>query len=150
MKQTPNEKTIQERLKPGVITLDGFLGEDNRHYHDIINEDMEKLKSLNITKEDIADRMQYFTDLALMNNDEEAVIDDIYKVHYLTERGKIVSPFMDRGLIAKGSITLHNMQNDLKVCWTPLNISMIRNHGFFEGKGATHRLEPEILVKAIF
>ena len=141
---------IQERLKPGVISLDGFLGKDKRHYNEIIAEDLEKLKSLNITKEEIADRMQYFTDLALMNNDEEAVIDEIYKVQYRTERGKIVSPFMDKGLIAKGSITLHNIQNELQVCWTPLNISMIRNHGFFEGKGATHRLEPEILVNAIF
>ena len=150
MKQTPKEITIQERLKPGVVSLDGFLGNDNRHYHEIIAEDLEKLKALNITKEEIADRLQYFTDLALMNNDEEAIIDDIYQVHYLTERGKMASPFMDRGLVAKGSITLANTLNNLKVCWTPLNISMIRNHGFFEGKGATHRLEPETLVKAIF
>jgi hypothetical protein len=57
---------------------------------------------------------------------------------------------MDRGLIAKGQVTLKNKQNNLQVCWTPLNISMIRNHGFFEGKGAKHRLEPDILVKAIF
>ena len=150
MKQTPKEITIQERLKPGVVSLDGFLGNDNRHYHEIIAEDLEKLKALNITKEEIADRLQYFTDLALMNNDEEAIIDDIYQVQYLTERGKMASPFMDRGLVAKGSITLVNTLNNLKVCWTPLNISMIRNHSFFEGKGATHRLEPETLVKAIF
>ena len=150
MKQTPKEIQIQERLKPGIVTLEGFLGKDKRHYQEIIAEDQEKLKELQITKELIADRMQYFTDIALMNNDEEAIIDDIYNVQYLTERGKIVSPFMDKGLIAKGRITLHNKTNDLKVCWTPLNISMIRNHGFFEGKGAKHRLEPEILVKAIF
>ncbi len=150
MKQTPEEKNIQERLQPGVVTLEGFLGKDKRHYHEIITEDLEKLKHLNITREEIADRMQYFTDKALLNNDEEAVIDEFYIVRYVTERGKIVSPFMDRGLIAKGQVTLKNKQNNLQVCWTPLNISMIRNHGFFEGKGAKHRLEPDILVKAIF
>jgi|SRR5690554_1309376 len=150
MKQTPEEKKIQERLQPGVITLDGFLGKDKRHYHEIITEDLEKLKKLNITREEIADRLQYFTDLALMNNDEEEIIDYIYRVRYITERGKIVSPFMDKGLIAKGQITLENITNGFKICWTPLNISMIRNHGFFEGKGASHRLEPETLIKAIF
>ncbi len=150
MKQTPQEMRIQERLRPGVVSLEGFLGHDKRHYHDIIAEDLEKLKSSNKAKEEIADRMKYFTDKALMNNDEEAVIDRIYRVQYQTERGKIVSPFMDKGLIAKGIVTLRNLTNELEVTWTPLNISMIRYHGFFEGKGAKHRLEPEILIKAIF
>ncbi len=150
MKQTPAEKKIQQRLKPGVISIDGFLGNDKRHYQDIIAEDLEVLKSLDKTKEEIAGRMKYFTDKALLNNDEEAVIDGIYRVLYRTERGKIVSPFPDKELIAKGEITLYNTRKDIKVCWTPLNISMIRNHAFFEGKGAKHRLEPEKLVRAIF
>lgn len=150
MKQTPLEARIQERLKPGIISLAGFLGKDRRHYHDIIAEDLETLKSLNITKEEIANRMEYLTDLALLNNDEEAIIDEIYLIQYQTERGKTVSPFLDKGLIAKGRITLTNTRNNLRVSWTPLNISMIRNHGFFEGKGAKHRLEPDTLIKAIF
>jgi hypothetical protein len=150
MKQTPEEVLIQERLKPGAVTLDGFLGNDNRHYHDIIAEDLDKIKELGITKEEIANRLDYFTDKALMNYDEEATIDGKYRVRYQTERGKLISPFKDKGLIPKGVITLLNTENSQQICWTPLNISMIRNHGFFEGKGAKHRLEPEMLFKALF
>ena len=38
MKQTPQEKQLYENFKPGKITLDGFLGDDTRHIHDIIED----------------------------------------------------------------------------------------------------------------
>ncbi len=150
MKQTPEEAKIQERLKPGVVTLDGFLGRDNRHYHDIVSEDLEIVKSYDKTKEELADKMQELTDRAFEYADDEVTLDEIYRVRYQTERGKIVSPFMDKGLHAKGVITLHNLNNGLKVAWTPLHIDMIRRHGFFEGKGAKHRIDPSKLIKALF
>ncbi len=150
MKQTPTEKLIQERLKAGVVTLDGFLGNDKRHYHDIIAEDHITLLNLGKTKEEIADRMQELTDIAFQFGDEEGVVEGNFKIQYQTERGKLVSPFMDRKLYRKGIIRLTNLTNDISVAWTPLNIDMIRNYGFFEGKGAKHRIEPELLVKAIF
>jgi len=150
MKYTPKEMMIQKRLKPGMITLDGFLGNDDRHYQEIITEDLERLKSIGKTYQQIASRMQYLTDKAFEYADEETLLEDIYLIKFQTERGKIVSPFMDKGLLPKGVVSLTNLDKSLKVRWTPLNIHMIRNYGFFEGKGAKHRLEPDNLVKAIF
>jgi len=39
MKQTVQMKAIQEKMKPGVITRDGFLGSDRRNLIDILIED---------------------------------------------------------------------------------------------------------------
>ena len=150
MKQTPQELKVQERLKPGVVTIDGFLGNDKRHYHDIIQEDLEIIKSFDKTKEEIADRMQDFTDRAFDYSDDEVLLDNHFRVRYQTERGKIVSPFMDKGLLPKGVVTIHNLNNGLIISWTPLHIDMIKKHGFFEGKGAKHRIEPDRLIKCIF
>ena len=39
MKQTPEYDKIQEQMRKGVITLDGFLGTDERKLVDIIASD---------------------------------------------------------------------------------------------------------------
>ena len=150
MKQMPREELIQDRLKSGAVTLDGFLGDDNRHYHDIIAEDIEKVKALGKTNEEIAARMQALTDKAFEFADEESTIDEIYRVRYQTERGKVMSPFMDNRFLPKGVVYLVNTSNNLSINWTPLNIYMIQKYGFYEGRGAVHRLEPELLIRAIF
>ena len=62
MKQTPQEKKLYENFKPGKITKEGFLGDDTRHVHDIIEEDAHTLAHLEVTTEQIADRLQYFID----------------------------------------------------------------------------------------
>ena len=60
MKQTPLEKKVIDNFKPGKITKDGFLGDDKRHVHDIIKEDLLTLSKLGVELEEIADRLQYF------------------------------------------------------------------------------------------
>ena len=39
MKQNPAEQTIRERLEPGHISVEGFLGHDERPLSDIIAAD---------------------------------------------------------------------------------------------------------------
>ena len=36
MKETPQEKRIHNNMKAGVMSANGFLGDDRRHYHEII------------------------------------------------------------------------------------------------------------------
>ena len=64
MKQTPLELRITKKMQPGVITLNGFLGNDDRHFHEIIADDEKTLEKLGYTAEQVAERMQYFTDLS--------------------------------------------------------------------------------------
>lgn len=150
MKETPREIKIHQNLKAGVMSVDGFLGDDSRHFHEIVEEDENKLTQLGISTDEIADKLDHFTENAFLSYDGPVVIDEKYQVFYQSYRGKMPCPFDHPGLFRKGSVTLKNLENNIEICWTPLNIHMIREHCFFEGKGSLHRLDPEILVKAIF
>jgi len=150
MKETPQDKKIMKNLMPGQMSINGFIGEDKRHFNQIICSDRIKLDQLDITTKTLADRLQYFTDIAFESYGGLTIIDEKFVVHYESFRGKLICPFAHNGVYRKGSITLKNMENGIEICWTPLNIHMIREHCFFEGNGSLHRLEPEILKKALF
>ena len=150
MKQTPKEEAIQVKMQPGVITLEGFLGQDNRHYHDIIFEDEQQLSILGITAEDIATRMQYFTDKSYEAFSGTITVDEIYEVETEVVRGKLPCPFSHPGIYRKTMTVLFNKKNNITVRWTALNIHLIREHHFFEGIGSKFRLEPNELIKAIY
>ena len=150
MKLTPQQKKIQERMQPGVITVNGFLGNDSRPFSEIIEDDKKSLEKIGISQEKLAEKMRYFTELAFANYEEPLPIDDYFEVSYKTVRGKILCPFIHPGAFPKGIITLKNLRNNLLVFWSPLNIHLIDEHCFFEGKGSLNRLEPEILFKALF
>lgn len=150
MKQTPHEKQIEKNMQPGIITLTGFLGNDTRHIHEIIEEDRKTLDNLGITTSDIADRLQYFTDNSWDSYDGPIIMNEIYEVEYKSVRGKIPCPFKHPGMFSKGTITLTNLRCNKSICWTPLNIHLIREHCFFEGKGASHRIEPAEVKQVLF
>jgi hypothetical protein len=150
MKQTPDEKKIQAKLKPGVITLKGFLGSDNRHLHDIIADDEKTLNQIGKTQEEIAARMRYFTDIAFENYDGSVIVDNHYEVEYRSVRGRVVCPFPDPGSYQKGFILFRNIEKNIRIKWTPLSIHLIEKHCFFEGKGSENRLEPQKLTEALF
>jgi len=150
MKETPRELKIHKNMKAGEMSISGFLGKDDRHYHEIIEEDHVKLKQIDLSIDVLVDRLEYFTIKAFDHYDGPVLIDDKYQVWYKSYRGKILCPFDHPGMFRKGSVTLKNLENGIELCWTPLNIHMIRDHCFFEGKDSAHRLEPEILKKALF
>lgn len=150
MKQTPEEKIIQKRMQPGVVTLEGFLGNDKRHYHEIVSEDLKILSQLGITKEQVADRLQELTDLAFENPEGLAEPAEGIKIEYISVRGKVISPFKGQRPARKGIIIYHDEKRNLKIRWTPLNIAMIRDYGFFEGKGSKNRIEPAVVYKVLF
>ncbi len=150
MKQTPLEEKITAKMQPGVITLNGFLGEDDRHYHAIIEEDEKVLEALGFTAEVIADRLEYFTKGSFGSYEGPILIDDIYEVETDVTRGRLPCPFSHPGVYRKTVTGLINLNNGLSIRWSGLSIHLIRAHHFFEGRGSTFRLEPELLVKAIF
>lgn len=150
MKLTPKEQKIMSRMQPGVLTLSGFLGYDDRHLHQIIEDDDKILMDLSITAEEIANRMQYFTDRTFESYSQPQIIDDHYQVETDVVRGKLPCPFMHPGVYRKAITILKNLNNNLEVRWTSLSIHTIREHSFFEGKGSPFRLDPEVLYRALF
>jgi hypothetical protein len=150
MKQTPQEIKIQSMMEPGALTLSGFLGTDDRHYHAIIEEDENTLTELKRTAEEIAERMQQLMSFVVDTFEQPVIVEDHYQVEFETVRGKLICPFGHPGAYPKGIVVITNLTNHVTAKWTPLNVHFIGSHHFFEGKGATFRLDPETLVKAIF
>jgi hypothetical protein len=150
MKQTPQEIKITARLQPGAITLNGFLGNDDRHFHEIISEDEHILDRLGKTAEEITERLEYFTKASFESFSGPVTIDGIYEVETEVTRGKLPCPFSHPGIYRKTITTLTNTKTGITIRWSGLNIHLIKAHHFFEGKGSNFRLEPDILVHNLF
>lgn len=150
MKATPQELKIMAKMKPGVITLNGFLGVDRRNLNDIIHDDALVLDRLGRTAEEIAKRLDHFSKASWESLGEELLLENKYLVSTDVVRGKLPCPFGHPGVFRKAVTTLTNTENGLSTRWTSLSIHLIEVHGFFEGKGSPFRLDPETLVQAIF
>lgn len=150
MKQTPLELKITAKMQPGAITLSGFLGNDERHYHEIIEDDEKTLIAFGKTAEEITDRLEYFTKASFDSFMGPIMIDEIYEVETEVTRGKLPCPFSHPGIYRKTVTTLTNTKTGMTLRWSGLNLHLIRQHHFFEGKGSTFRLEPDLLIKTIF
>ena len=146
MKQTPQEQHVYDNFLPGEITKEGFLGTDTRHIHDIVEEDGHTLAHLGVTKEQIADRLQYFIEEGKKGLETPVTVGD-FVTHVIWRRGMLPSPFGDpKRLYHKIVATVKNTKLNKELRYSQLNVHMIRDHGFFEGKGSVFRLEPEEVV----
>lgn len=138
------------KMQPGVITLNGFLGDDRRSLNDIIQDDSIVLQKLERNHKEIGERMRFLTQQSWDFFAEPVLIENKYLVSTDVVRGKLPCPFGHPGIFRKAITTLVNQENGIEVRWSSLNTHMIEAHGFFEGHGSTFRLDPEILCKAIF
>lgn len=148
MKQTPLEKKLIDNFKPGKITKDGFLGNDTRHIHDIIKEDLLMLSRLGIEADTIADRLQYFIEEGKKGLETKVDLGD-FTVQISWDRGLLPCPFGEPRRHHKIIAAVLNKKLSKKVEYSQLNVHLIKEHGFFLGKGSTFRLEPEDLVDVL-
>lgn len=149
MKQTLEMDLIQENMKPGKITKDGFLGTDNRKLIDILIDDDAKVKRLGLDHKMIAEKMQYFKDKGLEGLGEFINVNDHFEVRVDTVRGKLPCPFKHKGLYRKTYIIVKNKKLNKEITYTDLLIHLISEHGFYEGKGSLFRLEPEDIAEIL-
>ena len=149
MKQTEQMKEIQERMKPCVITLDGFLGMDDRNLIDILVEDDAEVKRLNLTHEKIAARMLELRESGKKGLGDLVSVAPHYEVSVDITRGKLPCPFGHRGLIRKSMIRVRNVETDREITYTDMNIHMINEHGFYQGKGSTFRMSISDLAEIL-
>jgi hypothetical protein len=146
MKQTVQMREIQDKMKPGVITRDGFLGTDSRNLIDILIEDDAKVKRLNLTHGQIAGRMQELREAAKRGLGDFISVAPHFEVRVDMVRGKLPCPFGHPGLIQKTNIQVRNLTKNREIAFTDMHIHMISEHGFYEGKGSPFRLEASDLI----
>jgi hypothetical protein len=149
MKQSPELQKAQESMKPGAITLYGFLGTDERNLIDILTEDDGAVKRLGLSHEHIASRMEELRGLGKDGLGEFIKVQPHYQVRVESVRGKLPSPFGGPGLHQKTNTIVRNEALDLEIVYSDLHIHLIRNHGFYQGKGSQFRLDPATLAKAL-
>lgn len=149
MRQSPEFTKIQENMKPGAISVHGFLGEDIRNLKDIIEEDNKNILSLDLTHSDIADRMQYFTDIAVKELGNSITLENKFIVSMDDHRGTLPCPFRDNYMAPKRNTRFENIKLGKTVYWSDLNIHMIREHGFYEGKGSFFMIDTKEIAKIL-
>lgn len=148
MKQTVEMDTYQHNMRPGCITLKGLLGEDGRKLVDILIDDDGEVKRLGTSHEAIASRMQELRDAGLQGLGESITVEDRYEVRVDSVRGKLPCPFED-GVVQKTFIQVRNIELNRAITYTDLHIHMIKEHGFYEGRGSAFRLPPQELVEIL-
>ena len=149
MKQTVQMDRIQERMQPGVYTRDGFLGTDRRKLIDILIEDDEAVKRMDLNHQRIAERLICLRDAGMRGLGEFINVEPHYEVRVVSVRGKLPCPFGDPGIFPKTNTVVRNTKLDREITFTDLHIHMVGSHGFYEGKGSPFRLEPAELAEVL-
>ncbi len=143
MKQTPELDLVQAKMQPGVLTLKGFLGSDDRKLADIIAADQQCFAQLGVTAQQIAEKLQQLADLGNDLMEEEIIVENRYRIKVRDDRGKIPSPWGD-GLFEKGDVDLIDNVTGKSLKWNRLTLRLLTAHGFCGGIDSDYRLDPEV------
>jgi len=146
MKQTPQMQKIQENMRPGVITLEGFLGKDDRNLVDILIDDDAHVKRLGYTHKAIALKMVEMRDKGKLGLGDFITVEPHFEIKVDSVRGKLPCPFGDPGVFPKVNTTVRNLSLKKEITFTDLHIHFVLVHGFYEGIGSAFRLEPAELA----
>jgi hypothetical protein len=141
---------LDQALRSSGIAAGGFLARDDRPLARIIAEDLAALSTRGLTPQQVGRRMQELTDRAKAGLGTEVVISDRLVVWCDEWKGLILCPWPHGGQFDKRLTTARRTDTGRTICWTDLNIHLIAEHGFFEGRGAPFRLDPQELAAILF
>lgn len=149
MKQSPLLEVVQGRMRAGLITRDGFLGTDRRSLAEILDGDHNAVNKLGLTHRQIADRMAYLTEAGSKGLGTTVTVDEDYEVRVDAVRGLMPCPWEHKGLYPKVNVFLRDLRTGTELVWTALQVHMIGEHGFYEGRGSAFRIEPAQAKEAL-
>ena len=149
MKRDPTIRQVVDRMRPGVLCKDGFLGSDRRRLEEIIETDRSTAVGLGTSQEAIAERLQAVYDRARAGLGTPVAIDERLTAVWLEAMGRIPCPWGGCGTFPKGEVELTDAETGRSLVLTPLSIHQIAAHGFYQGRGARYRLEPELLCRIL-
>lgn len=143
---SPEFKKAQENMKPGVITADGFLGEDRRSVVKIIAADEKRMEKLGLRFDETAQKLEYLMQQGRKGLGEPVTIDNTWLVKTDEARGHLPSPFQD-GIFRKINATITRLDGPKTefIRISQLSLHLMRQWHFLQGKGASFRIEPDTL-----
>jgi len=146
MKMQYDDKNAAERMKAGVITSGGFLGQDTRPLPDIIQADEEMFQALGLDFESVADALTRLEREGARGMGEPTTVDAVWLVKSDEARGKFPCPYGD-GLFHKNSVNLERGPD--RIVYSDLSVHLLRVHHFCQGKGSPFRLDPVVLKRIL-
>ena len=149
MKQTVQFQRIQEKMKPGKLTRDGFLGKDGRNLVDILIDDDADVRRMDTSHAIIAKYMRRFRKKGEKGLGEFIPVEPHFEVRVDGARGKLPCPFEHPGMFRKMNTIVNNLKLNRQIIYSDLNIHMVESHGFYEGKGSFFRTDPTALVDVL-
>jgi hypothetical protein len=149
MKQSPQMQRIQNNMRPGKISLHGFLGADTRNLIDILTEDEADVQRLNLDHSTIAKKMHSLFMKGKEGLGEFVPVPPCFRVRVESIRGKLPCPFEHPGLYRKINITVKNLNLNKEITYTALGLHLIEAHGFYGGRGSPYRLNPKELAQIL-
>jgi hypothetical protein len=155
MKVQPIDRIAFERMQSGVITAQGFLGNDVRPPEEIIAEDEKEFVRLGLEFDTVAKALE-----ALKKEGERGLGEPITVGALLVQtgdaRGMLPCPFGD-GLFHKNAISIRPGDMPAEACvegedmlvFSDLSIHLLQVHHFCQGLGSPFRLEPALLARLL-
>ena len=142
MKETPAERSLEERLAASKFSGDGFLGTDHRPVDEIITEDQRTLDQLGIAKDTLhAALTDAFTKARAALGGEVELRPGLTAIAH-ESMGRIPSPFRGDGVFEKGDVVLTDSASGETLILTALGLFLIQKHSFFQGHGSRYRIDP--------
>ncbi len=145
MKTNPTIKEAQKALRNG-----NFLGQDKRALATILRADDQIVRAHGLTHRQIAARLAALRDAALPALGAPVLVPPHFEVRAESERGLLVCPFDDSSVLAKTNMIVYNQARKQTLIYTDMHIHFIAEHGFYEGRGAPMRLEPQTLIEILW
>jgi len=146
-KHSPDD--LERTMCQASATSDGFFGRDERGLAAILQADDATVRQRSLTHAHIARRLQALRQAGWKGLGEPISVPPHFEVCVDAARGTLPCPFGDQGSFAKVNTTVHNLESGKKITFTDLNIHLIATHGFYEGRGAQFRLDPEQLIDTL-
>ena len=139
-------------MQPGVITSDGFLGDDTRPLIDMITADEHDMAKLGIDFEVAAAKLRELMDAGRKGLGEPVTVEKRWIVRTDEARGFLASPFED-GIFRKVNVEVElapgSARSGERLLFTQLSLHLMEKHHFLEGKGSPFRIDPAQLKKVL-
>ena len=138
---------IDDSMRAGALSLDGFLGSDTRTWDAICRQDDEAVTAAGTTHRDIAAALQRILDRVAGAYGTPIDITPKLRATFRESMGRIACP-VGCGIYPKGEVELACVTGQ-RWRFTPLSVHLISEHGFYEGLGSPYRIEPAEIAEVL-
>jgi hypothetical protein len=145
-------------MRPGAFSQGGFLGPGER-LDEVLARDRQTLAELGLSHAELASPLDGLLDVAESTNRHRARIGDLEARIELTTGFQICPWAPDPhhaqctagGGVRHASVTwqIRNRRTGSRLAGPGLIVHLIRDHGFFEGRGSPYRVDPEELARLL-